>query len=248
MPNELIHLRIGSWILHADAVILPVAGLVFAVLAYRALWPALTESPAQARFIVATICLGGILGARLYGLFQPYYAGEPILADGAWRDLRFGSLGGMWGIFLASGVAAKMTRKAGVLAMWDSIVPAIALSAAIARIACVFQGCCAGVPSGLLAAIANPIYAWPFLDIAALLIALYVAHVAAGKWCHAGVQTAVFIGVYGLLRFGAEIHRDTYTATGTLTWGQLFVITQILFAVGLVANIRFRVAERPSHT
>jgi len=245
MPNELIHLRIGSWILHADAVMLPVAGIFFAVLAYRALWPTLTKSPGHARLAVVMMCLGGIMGARLYGLFQPYYAGEPILADGAWRELRFGSLGGIWGIFLAS---AMTTRRVGALAVWDSLVPAIAVSAAIARVACVFQGCCTGVPAGLLAAIANPIYAWPFLDIAALLIGFCTAYVASGKWRSPGVRAVVFIGAYSLLRFAAEMHRDTYTATANLTWGQIFALAQIVLAVGLAANIRSRKVERVAQT
>jgi len=190
------------------------------------------------------MCVGGVLGARIYGLFQPFYAGDPILADGAWRALRFGSIGGIWGIFLAvSGVAIAM-RRTDALTVLDAIVPAVCMSAAIARIACVFQGCCTGVTTGPLAAIVNPVYAWPLLDISALLLTLFAIHVASEKWRISGVQTMVFLGGYGVLRFGAEILRDTYTATSILTWGQLLSIAQVCVAVALAYYLKFHASQR----
>jgi len=238
MPNELVHLRIGAWILHADAMVLPVAGFFFAVLASRALRPGIVRPAGHARLAMFVLCVGGIIGARVYGLFQPFYAGEPIVAGGAWRALRFGSLGGIYGVFLAAAIIGMCIRRANVLTVWDAIVPAVAASAAIARIACVFQGCCVGVHAD-----ANHINTWPFLDIAALLIALQAARFVSGKCRESGTQAVTFLCTYGLLRFSAEAFRDTFTAMGGLTWGQLLTAVQVLLALGLAVYVRTHTAQ-----
>ncbi len=231
MPNELIHLRIGAWVIHPDAMILPVAGLVFAVLAHRALYPAVFHSRGTVALFILLIGIGAVLGARLYGLIWPLYNNEDVIANGAWRDLRFGSMGGVWGILLVSLVFSRIFMAGRVFAILDSTIPSICISAAVARVSCVFQGCCAGIDHGPLAALSNPVYSWPILDIAALSLTLILSDRVRNLLPHAGIQTFIFLVAYGGLRFVIEMLRDTYTAVPFMTWGQVLSLVQVFVGV-----------------
>ncbi len=237
MPNELIHLRIGPWILHPDAMVLPIAGIFFAVLAYGAIRTRLGFTSRQAFMFVAVCCLGGVLGARLYGTVGSFYAHMPVVSDGAWKELRFGSMGGIWGILAAASVYALFQRRSALPSL-DAMASAICISAAVARVSCIFQGCCVGNWTGPIADFANPIYTWPLLDLGALLVTLCciraARHRIALTGASPGVETITFLIVYGFLRFGAESLRDTYTLAAGLTWGQSLALAQVVAGTLLV--------------
>jgi len=238
MPNELLHLRIGSWILHPDAMLLPVAGLFFLVIAYRALCPALMNSGRDALVLVTIISFAGVVGARLYGLILPVYTGDPVIADGSWYRLRFGSMGGVWGILLATLLAASLRGRRMLFPMLDALVPAICLSAAVARISCVYQGCCAGVDYGPLAAITDPVRAWPILDILALLGTAKLASYVRQQSVAPGNALICFLFCYGSLRFCLEFLRDTYTAVGLVTWGQFMSLALVMAGMYALTTVQ----------
>jgi prolipoprotein diacylglyceryltransferase len=228
-----IHLRIGAWVLHPNALLFPVAGLYFVILANRALRPAFSTVRMSQWWAVAALALGGLMGARLYGMVQPWLAEQPVIADGAWRTLQFGSIGGIWGVLLAAGCVAMVTRR---LIVVDAILPALCVSAGIARLSCVFQGCCPGLHMEQVAIFPDPQHSWPLLDITALAISGWFVR----RRIEAGIPTVLFLVLYGTLRFNIETFRDTFTATGGLTWGQVAALSQMAFALLIAAILTTR--------
>lgn len=243
MPNELVHLRVGPWIVHPDAMILPFAGLFFAVLTYRALCVGVENSRRHALLFVILCFVGGVVGARVYGAVGSFCVNMPILSDGAWKELRFGSVGGIWGIlFVVAGY--RMVQGKRALRYADAVIPGICVGGSVARISCLFQGCCPGKASEALPTFVNPVYAWPALDIGALLLTLSLvlamAHISKPV-LSAGHQAVVFLCTYGLLRFLIEFARATFTVWGPFTWGQTLSLAMLLagfIGLGLVSQWR----------
>lgn len=226
------YLRIGSVAVTAEGLLLPVAGAFFALLLYRGMYHGLETRRIRAILLALTCCSSATLGARMYGFVQPLHLGEPVIANGAWIEARFGSFGAIWAI-LAVLIVQSRIRGSGAFAYTDAAVPAICVASAVARVSCMFQGCCPSVPLVPLENLLNPGYLWPCLDIAALSLVFALVHLARAKWIPtpAGLVTAVYLCVYGLLRFGVESLRDTYTIGVPLTYGQVLAFIQI--AAGL---------------
>lgn len=222
------YLRIGTVAVTAEGFLLPVAGAFFALLLYRGLYPALETRRIHVISLTLSCCLCATLGARLYGFVQPLHLGEPALANGAWIEARFGSFGAVWAILAVLAIYSRL-RGLGAFTYTDAAIPAICVASAIARISCLFQGCCPSVPLAPLEHLLNPGYLWPCLDIAVLCLVFALTQRARTTWTRGstGVVTMVYLCVYGFLRFGIESLRDTYTVGGPLTYGHVLAFIQI---------------------
>ncbi len=234
-------LRIGSWILHPDLVFLPLAGAFFAILAYRQLRLRGGVTSRDAWWIVVLACLGGIAGARVYGLVQPWHYGEPVLSSGAWKELRFGSLGWPGGVALAA-AAVAFVRRRSVLRVLDATVPALCVCLIVARISCLFQGCCPGITVHADHLPFQPFrFPWPIYDILALaltLLAVLRYRDKQGEPRRDGFSFLVFLVFYGVLRFLLESVKDTFVLTGPFTWGHAVSLAGI--ALGIVGVLWIR--------
>ena len=224
-------LRIGSWVLHPDLVFMPLAGAFFAIIAYRQLRLRGGLTPRDAWWIIVLACLGGIAGARVYGLVQPWQYGEPVLSSGAWKELRFGSLGWPWGAAMAAAAAAFIRRRS-VLRVLDATVPGLCVCLMVARISCLFQGCCPGITvhTGLLSFQPFRI-AWPVYDIVALALTLLVVlryRDRCDEQRRDGFSLFIFLVFYGVLRFLLESVKDTFVLAGPFTWGHAVSVAGIV--------------------
>jgi len=247
-----VALRIGSWVLHPDLVFLPLAGAFFAIIAYRQLRLRGGVTSRDAWWIVVLACLGGIAGARAYGLVQPWHYGEPALSSGAWKELRFGSLGWPWGAAMAAAAAAFILRRP-VLRVLDATVPGLCVCLMVARISCLFQGCCPGITVHTELLSFQPFrFAWPIYDIAALALTLLVVLMYRDKNNNPrkdGFSLLIFLVCYGVLRFLLESVKDTFVLAGPFTWGHTVSFAGI--AVGATWAIRAALAptgRSPSST
>jgi prolipoprotein diacylglyceryltransferase len=235
-----VSVRIGSFLFTANTLVLPFALAFFLVLGYQRLFPA----PAQTRkhacgaLIAAALC--GIAGAWAYAraAAQP----GPDLLHGGF-DLHFGSFGGYWGALLGVAVYARAT-KAPPLAFADALVPGILAGAMVARIGCVFTGCCQGILfAPHLLANTQIFRPWPLYDIAALLLTLLLVRrgIRTGT---PGISLAIFLFVYGLLRFLLEFLRDAAPVCCGCTSGQLMALIQAAAGLALLLCLLLRRAKR----
>ncbi|MCL4694923.1 MAG: prolipoprotein diacylglyceryl transferase [Candidatus Hydrogenedentes bacterium] len=237
------YLRIGSVAITPEGLLLPVAAAYFALLLYRGVYPGLETRQLRAILLTVTCCLGAVIGGRVYGFVQPLYLGEPVFSNGAWIEARFGSFGAVWAILAVQTIYGRLGGHVA-FRYTDAAIPAICIASAIARVSCLFQGCCPSVPPAPLEHWLNPAYLWPCLDVAALSLVLVQVQSARAKWIPtpAGLVTAVYLCVYGLLRFGMESLRDTHTIAGPFTYGQVLAFVQI--AAGLYVARRVRAGAR----
>ncbi|NIA15796.1 MAG: hypothetical protein GWP08_17155 [Nitrospiraceae bacterium] len=232
--------RIGSLILTPNSLLLPMALAFFVVLSFQGLFPRVADTRGRAYGAVLAACIGGFAGAWLYG-----WLASPDVADTlhAWLDLRFGSFGGYWGALAGAAGFAAITRQP-VLRYADVFAPAILVGGAVARLGCVFTGCCRGVPVApdwlFGVAVLRP---WPVYDLAALLLTFYLVQVRRRASGPAGMTTGLALLVYGLLRFPLEFARDLEPALGRLTWGQWMALVQVVGGGMLLAWLR-RAAPR----
>lgn len=231
-PGAPLALRIGAWVFNPDAVFMPLAAVFLAVLFARELREKEDGAGRGVLMPVLAVWAGGVLGARLYGLVQPVYTGDPVLAHGAWAELRFGSLGWMWGVLVTAVFYGWVTRR-GAVFFGDAAVPGLSASLAVARLACIFQGCCRGWAFASLPV--QPLRdTWPLMDIAALVGVLLLVRARQRHGPPPGTALTLFLSVYGSARFLLEFGKDTYHMAGPFTWGHLLagvaVVTAFAFA------------------
>ena len=235
-PDAPLALRIGAWVFNPDAVFMPLAAAFLAVLFARDLREAETRAGRGVLMPVLAVWAGGVLGARLYGLVQPMYTGDPVLAHGAWAELRFGSLGWMWGVLIAAPFYGWVSRRGGLL-FADAVVPGLCASLAVARLACIFQGCCRGWTFPALPV--QPLRdTWPLMDIAALAGVLFLVRWRQRHALPPGSALTSFLVVYGLARFLLEFGKDTYHLAGPFTWGHLLAGAATLTGLAGAAALR----------
>jgi len=193
---------------------LPLAGLFFLVVAYRRLHARVAGSRADALIGVLAAAAAALLGSRLW---NGHAAADAVVGGQA-------SLAAYWGAF-AGIVLWAVSRGRNAAGAANAIAPAVMAGGAVARLGCVFAGCCRGIP---------PLFGpWPFYDIAALLIALGVGLKLEKRRRHASLQA--FLIVYGLLRFALEFARPMPAAAFGLTAAQLFAAVQIAAGLALLA-------------
>lgn len=228
--------RIDQYVFTPGTLVLPFALAFFLVLSYQRLYPRVLRSAphAAALLVLSTIC--GAAGAWLHGRWAGLPQ-DPVLH--AWLDIRFGSIGGYWGALLAGALYALATRHSPAQCA-DALTPGILVGAAVARIGCLFTGCCQGMVLGAGAGF-QPFRPWPVYDMAALLITLgflWLAPARMNRFRSAGGTVCVFLIVYGVLRFLIEFVRDPNAMTGALTMNQWMALAQL--AVGGAILMRLK--------
>lgn len=164
------------------------------------------------RNIILGGVLGGVMGARLLFVFANWreFAGQP-------QAVCFLPAGGLvfQGAILGGALAvwAIVTyERLSATAVMDAAAPAIAIGAAIGRIGCLANGCCAGVPAAPPLGWAFPGYSSPRLPIQLADIA-YNGAIAAGlAWLatrphRRGDLLWLWAVAYGVARFSVESWR-----------------------------------------
>lgn len=216
-------LRIGSIILTPNSFMLPMALAFFLVLGTQEL-RRVFRSPGHARGALALSALCGILAGWAYAAVAANGDNDGLPTA---FDLRFGSFGGYWGVLLGGALYARLTRHS-VPAAADALVIALLGGAAVARVGCLFTGCCTGITipgTGF-----QPFRPWPAYDIAALLFTLwFVTRIR--QQDVPGQITALFLLVYGVLRFALEFARNLQPVESVFTINQFPAATQAVIGL-----------------
>jgi len=215
--------RISSLVLYPQIVMLPLGAAFFLVIAYKRLAGSLGLSRGESfTALVSAAVLAGV--------------GSLVLSDHSDAQAIVGgqaSLAAYWGALIGAGLWALITRRP-VMTAANAVAPAVMAGGAVARVGCVFAGCCRGLPGLPL------FYVWPIYDIAALLVAL-LAGVRVEKR-RAGGSLLAFLIVYGFLRFFLEFARDVPASAVGLTAGQWFAAAQAAAGVALLMTGRAKSA------
>ncbi len=140
-------LRIGRFAIQGYGFMLALAFLAV-IFITRAEFKRRGEDPQNADPLVMAAILGGIVGAKIYYLFEQWdtfvrYPMEMIFSGGGlvW----YGGLG--LGVISVILIARRKKLKLGIVI--DSAAPAIALGYSITRIGCFLSGCCYGRATSL---------------------------------------------------------------------------------------------------
>jgi len=233
--NAEVTLRVGALVVSVNLIFLAVAFAFFVRLSFQNLYPAVV--PKRSRAVVALLaasCLG-ILGAWLYGLLGlSNSTGSTVMPDSR-LEFPFGSFGGYWGVILGS-VLTSLLVRGRVLRQADAFVPGILVGGAIARLAGLFNNANPGILIDLgIIPWFQPFKLWALYDIVAhlltLLIVLRLRRVYGGV---AGLPLVSFLTGYGAMRFLIEFVRDSHMVLGTLTYGQIMAIAQVIAGTALL--------------
>jgi len=211
---------------------LPLALAFFVVLSYHRLLQCVGERRSRARPIMLAAIVSGVAGAWLHAEWLP---AESVEFSHGWLAIRFGSFGGYWGAFLGVVVCARLIG-APALASADAIVPGVLVGGAVARIGCLFAGCCRGVHVAALGAF-DPSRIWPAYDLFALL-----GTAAVVKWIErrpapdsaSGIQLGLGLFTYGVLRFILEFARGLPPVLGPLSSAQALSAVQMFAGLGVL--------------
>jgi phosphatidylglycerol:prolipoprotein diacylglycerol transferase len=219
-------IRIGQFILGPNALILPFSAAFFLLLAWRRISKIEKSKPAIfATFII--IAIFTLAGAWLHAATLP--------ANHAYK-MQFGLLGGFWGALTGTALTAAIQRKT-ILNRTDAIVPALLISGAIARVGCLFAGCCNGRIYPIFESF-QPFRHWPLFDIAALLLtAITISRTETIPSSKPGCITAQFLALYGSLRFVLEFARDVPKTFGPFSPTQALIIIQIVIGAAILLKI-----------
>jgi prolipoprotein diacylglyceryltransferase len=204
---------------------LPLGAAFFVVLG----WKRLLAGPARSRGGAFTALLSAAILAAAGSLALGDHT-DPHAVIGAQA-----SFAAYWGALIGVSLWASIARKPAMAAA-NALAAGVMAGGAVARVGCVFAGCCRGLPGLPL------FHVWPLYDIAALLGALIVG-VRVEKRRGDGSLLA-FLIVYGLLRFGIEFARDVPAFALGLTAGQWFAAAQAGVGVALVVLGRAGSAAR----
>ena len=235
-------IRIESFVFSPTVFLLPLAFAFFAILSWRALYPALIPQRSRAWGALAAMVGGGLAGAWLYArvadLGGDASSSFPV-------DLRLGSFGGYWGVLVAAGLMGRLFCGHGLRTM-DRVLPAMLFGAAVSRIGCLFNGCCRGLH---ITCPIQPFVLWPFYDLAAIALAGWAINVLPRRlnpWSRDGGTLVLFFWLYSPVRFLLEFLRDTPSFHFGLTIGQVAALAQFLLgAAGFLMISRFASASSP---
>jgi len=227
-----VGLRIGQYLLTPNSFMLPLALAFFVVLSYHRLLQCAGERRSRALLIMLIAIASGVAGAWLHAEWLP---AESVKSPRAWLDIRFGSFGGYWGAFLGAIVCARLIG-APALASADAIVPGVLVGGAVARIGCLFAGCCRGVHVAALGAF-DPSRIWPAYDLFALLGTAAVVRWIERKPARdsaSGIQLGLGLFTYGGLRFILEFARGLPPVLGPLSSAQALSAVQMFAGLGVL--------------
>ena len=210
-----MNMRLGGILFTPNTVMVLLAAGFFWALTYRRLYPGVAPSK---KIAAAWLLAASVFGATL-GIAHARIAGVAGAQDAF--GLHLGSLGGYVGAILGAMIAARLSRpktlptndfRDGAVA--DAFVPGVAAGGIVARIGCLFTGCCRGF--------AGFMHIWPFYDILALAAAFGISRL--GR--HPGKRAALFFIAYGLLRFLLEFARPSVSFWGPLSINAILALVQ----------------------
>lgn len=232
-----MNLRIGSWLFSPHALLLPLALAFFLTLSARRLRLIEGVAPSRMAAILAAAVVSGVAGAALAGALAPGGAGDHAGLPVAGFETRFGSLGGYWGALLG-GIAAGYRRRGDTARVAAALLPGILTGGMVARLGCVFAGCCRGLLLDTGAASwFQPLRPLPVYDIAALALTLAAVR-ATERRRGPAAAVATFLAIYGILRFGLEFLRAEPPVLGPFTAAQVMAGAQLLAGAAALWALR----------
>lgn len=256
-PTRQIALQIGQFQIHWYGIMYLLAFLLAYLLLPRLQWfRRLTLSQDDWGSILAHAVIGVIVGGRLgYVLFYDpqFFAEHPLEVFAVWKG-GMSSHGGFIGVTLMLALVCWRKRY-DIRRIADVAVVPIALGLALGRIGNFINQELYGTVTTVPWAIAIPgvpglrhptqIYA-VFKDVTIALLCYF--HLRYGRSVNPGRTTALFLMLYGVLRFIVEYYRaQDYPPTVILGWvltrGQLLTIPIFLFGAFLWVALRDRSAE-----
>jgi phosphatidylglycerol:prolipoprotein diacylglycerol transferase len=206
------------------------------------------------------LIVGALVGARLF-----YVVGywKEDFADKPWWEVLMIRHGGLvfFGGLAGSSLACWLYARFRGLPLWrvaDVLAPSIALGHAFGRLGCLMNGCCHGSPCALPWAIHYPDEAGiiggvhptqVYEALLNLLLYAFLAWFLRSRKQFDGQVFALYLLLYGVLRFGVECFRGDYQVRhlgGWATPAQIIGILVIL-AGGLLWYQR-RLASAPAGT
>jgi len=218
-----VELVIMNLRLYPGMVFVLLAGLFFLAVSRRVTLARDIARGNRLRALLALSAAGGIAGAILAGRLVASKAGSPTVAF----SLPLVSFGGYWGA-LGAGALAAIVLRLPVLRVLDALTWGVAAGGAVARLNCLFTGCCLGAwPWGR---------AWPLLDAAALLAVIGLNAWRVAERRRPGIELCTFLSGYAVLRAILERMR----APGVGGAGLAFAAGQLLLGIVLMGFITRR--------
>ena len=196
------------------------------------------------------VLVAAVVSARVMfvALNWDYYSPRPAEVLYIWRQSGLSFHGGLLGGVLA-GVLFSWRRGLSFWTVADMVSPGIALGYAIARVGCLLNGCCYGVPTELPWGMTFPLYpdsqittdpSHPTQIYAALgsLAILAVLLRARSRLTVPGRLFLLYLMLYSVLRSGIEVLRRGATADIAIDGvTQAQVASAIIFTAALFAFI-----------
>lgn len=192
--------------------------------------------------LAVLVMLAAIIAARLTYVVMAWedYAQEPLRVFA----LREGGLSFQGGLLAGFIAGVWYTRRKGY-SPWvvaEAAAPSLAMGLAIARIGCLLNGCCYGIPAripwALYSSRAQDVPRHPtqlYESLFGLVMFLWLWS-KRGK-LRPGNSLGIFFIAYGFARFIIEYFRAQAPTLGPLTWGQWASLLLILLS-GLVLSRR----------
>lgn len=252
LPSRAVAIQIGGFGIHWYGIMYALAFLIGIFLIprlehYRRL--RLTEKQRTALYtaLMLGVLIGGRLGyVLLYG--WKYYLMHPLEIVAVWQG-GMSSHGGIIGVALGLQWFSRM-KQINVWKITDIIVVPVAIGLALGRVGNFINGELYGtittVPWGMyfpgVDGLRHPtqLYAVAKDMLISIVCFLHLQKSANTSPMKCGVTTAIFLTMYGILRFIVEIFRDQpfgYVHLGIIdiSWGQVYTIPVIIAGVVLYA-------------
>lgn len=193
--------------------------------------------------------VAGLVGARLMYVFLNwrYYAANLFDIVKIWE----GGLVYYGGVIAGIAAAIIYVRRRGTIGVWpvfDLVAPGLALGHFFGRIGCFFAGCCYGASCdlpwavtftdpGSLAPLHARLHPTQLYEALGNALIFGVLHLYARRSPRTGYVTAVYLALYGCMRFCLEFFRgdDRGAFIGGVSPGQ--VISLILIAAAAAVLI-----------
>lgn len=237
--------RIESFIFTPSILLLPFAAAFYWVVSMREIHPDVIASRGRARLFLLGTLIAALAGAWAFGAATRCLQSDS--SANSWIEVHLGSFGGYWGALLA-GILLALLTKVSWLRVGDALVPGILIGGIVARLGCVFTGCCTGVDVGWpwLHGL-QPFRAWPLYDIGALALTYGLMRCLPWKleaFKPPGSVLGLFLVTYGMMRFGIEFLRYAPSLCGPLTPGQIACMVQIVVLFGVRSRLKWDRSKR----
>ncbi len=179
-------------------------------------------SPGQISNLAVSVMVAAIVGSRLFYVLTHLdeFTGSWLDAVAFWKGLYGLSMLGGVILALITGFGYIIWKRWPVWKLVDAVIPAFALGIFITRIGCFFNGCCFGSETHSCLGVSFPAGSMPWnvfgdapihpaqlYSAAAGLFLLLVLLIADRRKSYPGFIFCLFMGLYGITRFGLEEFR-----------------------------------------